>query len=63
MCPAIDIPASCKICVVIHCLHAENLSAAEVDRDLRVVCCQNVMSERTVRQWCKIFKDVANEEE
>jgi hypothetical protein len=34
MCPAIDNPASCEICAVIRLLHAKNMSAAEIHRDL-----------------------------
>jgi hypothetical protein len=40
MCPATDIPA------VIHFLHAKNMSAAEINRELCVsVCDKNIMSE------------------
>jgi hypothetical protein len=67
MCPAIDNPASCKIRVVIHFLLAKILSAAEIHRELCVVYGQNVMSEGTVRQWCRMFRDwrtnVHNEEQ
>jgi hypothetical protein len=57
MCPVIDNPTSCKIYAVIGFLHAKNMSAAEIHHELCAVCGQNVMSEGTVRQWCKIFKD------
>jgi hypothetical protein len=33
------------------------MSAAEIHRELCTVCGQNIMSEGTVRQWCRIFKD------
>jgi hypothetical protein len=58
MCPAIDNPASCKICAVIHFLHAKNMNAAEIHCELRAaVYGQNVISEGTLRQWCRMFKD------
>jgi hypothetical protein len=58
MCPAIDNPASYEIrAVIIFFLHAKNLSVAEIHRELCAVYGQNVMSERTVRHWCKLFKD------
>jgi hypothetical protein len=56
VCPAIDKPDSCEIPAVIRCLHAKNTSAAEIHRELCVVYGQNVVSEGTVRQWCRIFK-------
>jgi hypothetical protein len=49
-CPAIDNPASCKICAVIRFLHAKNMSVAEIHRELCAAYSQNVMSEGTVRQ-------------
>jgi transposase len=57
ICPVIDNPASCKIHIVIHSLHAKSTSAAEIRHELYVVCGQNVMSEGTVRQWCRTFRD------
>jgi transposase len=67
MCPAIDNPASCEIRAVIRFLHAKNMSDVEIHREsCAAVCGQNVMSEGTVRQWCRMFKDgranVHNEE-
>jgi hypothetical protein len=56
MCPVIDNPARCKVHVVIHFLHAKNMSAVEIHCELYAVYSQNVMSERTARQWCKMFK-------
>jgi hypothetical protein len=50
MFPATDNPASCEIPVVICFLHATNMSAAEVHRELCAVYGQNVMSEGTGRQ-------------
>jgi hypothetical protein len=58
MCPAIDNPASCEIRVVIRFLHTKNVSAAEIHRELcAAVYGQNVMSEGTVRKWCRMLKD------
>jgi hypothetical protein len=57
MCPAIDNPASCKICAAIHFLHAKNMSAAEIHHELCALYGQNVTSEGTVRQWLRMFKD------
>jgi hypothetical protein len=57
MCPAIGNLASCEICTVITFLHAKNMSAVEIHHELCAVYDQNVMSEGTVRQWCRMFKD------
>jgi hypothetical protein len=57
MCPAIDNPASCKIHAVIRFLQAKNLSGAEIYHELCAVYGQNVMSEQTVRQCSRMFKD------
>jgi hypothetical protein len=55
MCPAID-NANCEIRVVICFLHAENMSAAKIQRELWIaVYGQNLMSIGTVRQWCRMF--------
>jgi hypothetical protein len=45
MCPAIDNPANCEICAVISFLHAKDVSAAEIHRELCTVYGQNVMNE------------------
>jgi hypothetical protein len=59
MCPAIDNSARCEICTVIHFLYTKNMSAAESHHELcMVVYGQNVMSEETVRQWCRMLKNV-----
>jgi hypothetical protein len=56
--PVIDSPASCEIRAVIRFLQAKNSSAAEIHRKLcAAVYGQNVMSEGTVRPWCRTFKD------
>jgi hypothetical protein len=58
MCPAIDNPTSCEILAIIRFLQAKNLNAAQIHRELcAVVYGQNVMSEGTVRQWCRMFRD------
>jgi hypothetical protein len=58
MCSAIDNPASCEIHAVICFLHAKNMNAAEVHCELcPAVYRQNGMSEGTVRQCCRMFKD------
>jgi hypothetical protein len=57
VCPAIDNLVSCKICTVIHFLHAKNISAEEIHHELCEVYKQNVISEGTVRRWCRMFKD------
>jgi hypothetical protein len=55
MCPATDNHASCEIrAVVNHFLHAKNITAAEIRRELcAAVYGQDVMSE----VWCRMFKD------
>jgi hypothetical protein len=55
MCPAIDNPTSCEIRAIMQFLHAKNTSAAEIHRELCMVSGQNVISEGTVRQWCRMF--------
>jgi hypothetical protein len=58
MCPAINNPASCEIHTVTSFCHTKNISTAEIYHELCVVYGQNAMSEGTVRQWCRMFKDV-----
>jgi hypothetical protein len=57
MCSGIDNPASCKIRAVIHFLNAKNMRAEKIHCELCTAYGQNVMSETTVRQWCRMFKD------
>jgi hypothetical protein len=57
MCPANDNPASCEIRVATRFLSAKNISVMEIHCELRAVYDQNVMSEGTVRQWCRMSKD------
>jgi hypothetical protein len=64
--PVIYNPASCVIWTVIRFLRAKNMSAVKIHYKLCVDYGQIIMSEGTVRQWCKMFKDgrtnVHNEE-
>jgi hypothetical protein len=56
MCPVMIIPPAVKF-AVIRFLHSKNTSDAENHRELCAVCGQDVTSEGTVRQWCRMFKD------
>jgi hypothetical protein len=57
MCPAIDNFTSCEIRIDIRFLHAEIMGAAEIHRELRLaVYGQSVLSEETVRLWCRMLK-------
>jgi hypothetical protein len=57
-CPATDNPASREIRAVISFLHAKNMSATKIHRKLcAAVYGQNVMSEGTLRQLYRMFKD------
>jgi hypothetical protein len=57
MSPAIDNPASCEIRAVICFLHGKNMHAVEIHHELCAVYGLNVMSEGTVRRWCRMFRD------
>jgi formate dehydrogenase assembly factor FdhD len=57
MCPVIDNPVSCETCAFICFLHAKNMSAAGIHSELCAAYSQNVLSEETVRHWCRMFKD------
>jgi hypothetical protein len=57
MCPVIDNSAIHEICSVIFFLHAKSVSDTEIHRELCAVYDQNIMSEGTARQWCRMFKD------
>jgi transposase len=57
MCPAIDNPASCEIRPVIRFVHVKNTIATEIHLGLCAVYGQVTMSEATVRQWWRMFKD------
>jgi hypothetical protein len=45
MCPVVDNPLTCEICAVTCFLHAKNMSAVEIQRELCTVYGQNVPSE------------------
>jgi hypothetical protein len=57
MCPAIENPISCEIRAVIRFLHAKIISVAEINCEKCAVYDQNIMSEGTVRQWRRMFRD------
>jgi hypothetical protein len=58
MCPVTNNPASCEIHAVIRFLHSKNMNAVEIHRELcMAVHGQNIISEGTVKQWCRMFKD------
>jgi transposase len=50
-------PASCEVRAVIRFLLAERQSAAEIHRRLCRVYGDNVMSDSSVREWCRKFRD------
>jgi hypothetical protein len=55
---AIGNPASYEICTYIRFLHCKGMSAAEIPHEFcAAVYGQSVMSEETVKQWCRMFKD------
>jgi len=49
--------ASCEVRAVIRFLHAEEQSAAENHRRLCHVYGDNVLSDSSVREWCRKFRD------
>jgi hypothetical protein len=49
VCPTIDNPATCEIRAVVRFLHAKNMAAEEINRELYAIYSQNVMSDGTVR--------------
>jgi hypothetical protein len=57
ICPVIDNPASCKIHAATCFLHTTNMGALEIHQQLCADYGQNVMTEGTVRQCCRMFKD------
>jgi histone-lysine N-methyltransferase SETMAR len=59
--PLIATPASCEVRGVIRFLQAEGHSAAEIHRRLCRVYSDNVMSDSSVRDWCRKFRDVHDE--
>jgi hypothetical protein len=57
LCPTTDNPITCQNHIIIRFLYSKIMSAAEIHHELCLVYSQNVMSEGTVRQWCRMFKD------
>jgi hypothetical protein len=57
MCPAIDNLVSCEIYNVIHYFQGIYTSATETHRELYAVYGLTALTEGTVRQWCRTFKD------
>jgi hypothetical protein len=57
MCLVTGNPTSCKIRSVVWPVYAKNVSAAEIHHELCPVCRQNVISEGTVGQWHRMFRD------
>jgi hypothetical protein len=58
MYPAVNHPTSCEISAVIFFLHAKNMSVEEIYRELcAAVYGQNAISEETVRQSCRMFRN------
>ena len=53
----IDAPAKCELQSVIRFLQAEGRSAAEIHRRMSKVYGDNFMSDGSVREWCRKFKD------
>jgi hypothetical protein len=56
ICPAIGTLRSCEIRAVVLFLHAKIMSAAEIHRELCAIYGQKVMSEGTLRQWCRMLE-------
>jgi hypothetical protein len=58
ICPVTVKPARFEILAFLCFLHAKIMSAKEIRREsCLAVYGQNVISEGTVRQWCRMFKD------
>jgi hypothetical protein len=57
MCAAINNPASCEVRAVIRFLHAKQMNAADIHCELCVLYGPNIMSEGSVRQWCRMFRN------
>jgi transposase len=57
MAATIDAPAKCELRSVIRFLQAEGRSAAEIHRRMSKVYGENFMSDGSVREWCRKFKE------
>jgi hypothetical protein len=53
----IDNPTSCETRALIRFLHARDMSVVENHHELCAIYGQNSMSDETVRQWFRMFKD------
>jgi hypothetical protein len=60
MYPATDNPASSENRALIRFLRAKIISATEIHSELWAIYGQKVMSEGTVRQWCRMLKGGQN---
>ena len=57
MAATIDAPAKCELRSVIRFLQAEGCSAAEIHCRMSKVYGENFMSDGSVREWCRKFKE------
>ena len=57
MAATIDAPAKCELRSVIRFLQAEGHSAAEIHRRMSKVYGENFLSDGSVREWCRKFKE------
>ena len=57
MAATIDAPVKCDLRSVISFLQAEGSSAAEIHRRMSNVYGENFMSDGSVREWCRKFKE------
>ena len=57
MAATIDAPAKCELQSVIRFLQAEGRSAAEIHHRMSKVYSENFMSDGSVREWCRKFKE------
>jgi hypothetical protein len=51
------IPPAAKFALLSAFFMQKNMSAVEIHLEICVVYGQNVKSEGTVRQWCRMFED------
>ena len=57
MAAMIDAPTKCELRGVIRFLQAEGRSAAEIHRRMSKVYGESFMSDGSVREWCRKFKE------
>jgi transposase len=53
----IDNPADCEVRSVIRFLNAQNVRTIDIHRQLTAVYGEGVMSESSVRKWCRMFNE------